>query len=46
MIHNALVHDQLYHYFNSNNLLSKQQWGFRKMHSTVLALQSTTRIGY
>ena len=37
-----LIYDQLYHYFSSNNLLGKQQWGFRKMHSTVLALQSTT----
>ena len=31
-----------YIYLNSNNLLGKQQWGFRKMHSTVLASQSTT----
>ena len=37
-----LIYDQLYHYFSSNNFLGKQQWGFRKMHSTVLALQSTT----
>ena len=37
-----LIYDQLYHYFNLNNLLGKQQWGFRKIHSTVLALQSTT----
>ena len=37
-----IIFDQLYHYFNSNNLLGKQQWGFGKMHSTVLALQSTT----
>ena len=37
-----LIYDQLYDYFSSNNLLGKQQWGFRKMHSTVLALQSTT----
>ena len=32
----------MHHYFSSNNLLGKQQWGFRKMHLTVLALQSTT----
>ena len=37
-----IICDQLYHYFNSNNLLGKQQWNFRKLHSTVLALQSTT----
>ena len=37
-----LIYHQLYHYFSSNNFLGKQQWGFRKMHSTVLALQSTT----
>ena len=36
------IYDQLYHYFSSNNLLGKQQWSFRKMHSTVLALQSAT----
>ena len=27
-----LIYDQLYHYFNSNNLLGKLQWGFRKKH--------------
>ena len=37
-----LIYGQLYHYFSSSNFLGKQQWGFRKMHSTVLALQSTT----
>ena len=37
-----LIYDQLCHYFSSNNLLGKQQWGFRKMYSTVLVLQSTT----
>ena len=37
-----LLYDQLYHYLSSNNLLGKQQWGFRKMHSTVSALQSIT----
>ena len=37
-----LIYDQLYHYFSSNNFLGKQQWGFRKMHSTVFSSQSTT----
>ena len=30
-----LIYDQLYQYFSSNNLLGKQQWDFRKIHSTV-----------
>ena len=28
---------QLYTYFNANNLLSEQQYGFRSQHSTELA---------
>ena len=27
----------MYHYFNSNNLLAEQQYGFRKKHSTEYA---------
>ena len=37
-----LKYDQLYDCLNSYILLGKQQWGFGKMHSTVLTLQSTT----
>ena len=29
-------------YFESNDLLSKKQWGFRSLHSTVLSLMSKT----
>ena len=25
-----IIFDQMYHYFNSNNLLAEQQYGFRK----------------
>jgi hypothetical protein len=33
-----IVFDQLYTYFNENNLLHKNQSGFRKCHSTMTAL--------
>ena len=37
---------QLYEYFNKNNLLYKSQYGFRTLHSTVLAsLESIDIIG-
>ena len=32
-----VIYSQLYHYFNNNNLLSEQQYGFRAHHSTELA---------
>ena len=31
------MYTQLYSYFNVNNLLSEQQYGFRSQHSTKLA---------
>ena len=31
------MYTQLYYYFNVNNLLSEQQYGFRSQHSTELA---------
>ena len=32
-----VMHSQIYEYFNTNNLLSEQQYGFRSQHSTELA---------
>ena len=36
-IFERVIHDQLYDYFNSNNLLATQQYGFRPQHSTEYA---------
>ena len=36
-IFERVIHDQLYDYFNSNNLLAAQQYGFRPQHSTEYA---------
>ena len=32
-----VIHIQLYNYFNNENLLAEQQYGFRAKHSTKLA---------
>ena len=32
-----MIHNQMYEYFNNNNLLAEQQYGFRKLHSTEYA---------
>ena len=32
-----IIHNQMYDYFNDNNLLAEQQYGFRKLHSTEFA---------
>ena len=32
-----VIHKQLYNYFNNENLLAEQQYGFRAKHSTELA---------
>ena len=37
-----LIYEQMIKYFESNDLLSKKQWGFRSLHSTVLSLMSKT----
>ena len=37
-----LIYDQLYAYFTKNSLLGSQQWGFRSLHSAVLALNKAT----
>ena len=29
-----IIYDQMYEYLNENNLLAKEQFGFRKNHST------------
>ena len=40
-----VVYDQLYTYFTTNNYLSENQYGFRKLHSTELAtIELTDRI--
>ena len=37
-----LIYEQMIKYFESNDLLSKKQWGFRSLHLTVLSLMSKT----
>ena len=37
-----LIYNQLYQYFVNNKLLSNQQFGFRSLHSTALALSKAT----
>jgi len=37
-----IVHYQLYHYLNGNDLLSRHQSGFHSLHSTVTALIEVT----
>ena len=37
-----IIYDQLYHYLNENNLLSRHQSSFRSLHSTVTALIEAT----
>ena len=36
-IFERIIYDQLYAYFDNNNILSKEQYGFRTKHSTELA---------
>ena len=38
-----VIHDQMYEYFNQFNLLSEQQYGFRKKHSTEYAAVKLVR---
>ena len=35
-----LIYEQLYNYFAENKLLSNEQWGFRSIRSTALALSN------
>ena len=37
-----IIHGQLYKYFMTNKLLRNQQFGFRSLHSTALALSKST----
>ena len=37
-----IVYDQLYNFLNSEEISSKQQSGFRSLHSTVIALLKST----
>ena len=41
-VFHKLIYEQMITYFESNDLLSKKQWGFRSLHSTVLPLMSKT----
>ena len=41
-IFERLIYNQLYTYFTENNLLGSQQWRFRSLHPTVLALNKDT----
>ena len=36
-IFERIIHNQMYDYFNDNNLLAEQQYGFRKLHSIEFA---------
>ena len=36
-IFERIIYDQLYAYFDNNNILSEEQYGFRTKHSTELA---------
>ena len=36
-IFERIIHDQMYAYLNSNNLVAEQQYGFRKLHSAEYA---------
>ena len=40
-IFEKLIYEQLYSYLVDNGLLGNQQWGFRSLHSTVLALSKS-----
>ena len=37
-----IIYGQLYEYLTQNNILSRNQFGFRRMHSTVTALLNST----
>ena len=41
-IFEKLIYNQLYSYFLNNRLLGNEQYGFRSLHSTVLALGKTS----
>ena len=45
-IFEKILHKQLFAYLNSNNLISKHQFGFRPMHSTADALLHSTSEWY
>ena len=43
-IFEKILYNRLYNFFTKENVLSKNQYGFRKRHSTVHALHSSVRM--
>ena len=41
-----VVHDQLFEFLTANNLLSKNQFAYRKLHSTITSLMNVTDTWY
>ena len=41
-----LAHDQLYDFFRTNDLFSKSQFAFRKLHSTITSMLNITETWY
>ena len=41
-----LVHDQLFEFLAANNLLSSNQFAYRKLHSTIMSLMNVTDTWY
>ena len=37
-----IIYEQIYWFLTNNNFLSGRQWGFRSLHSTILALSGCT----
>ena len=46
MLFEKVVHDQLFEFLTANNLLSKNQFAYRKLHSTITSLMNVTDTWY